>query len=134
MIDRNPDRPATRVAAIRGAIDVPSDTADEVSKATIELVRAIGDRNRLQPSAIISAQFTVTPDVKSIFPAKAAREAGWSAVPMLCTLEIDVPGALPRCIRVMLHANLPAAQVVEHVYLRGAVSLRPDLGKFTGEE
>ena len=134
MIDRNPDPGATRVVAVRGAIDVPRDTAAEVSTAVIELVRAITDRNRLQPAAIISAQFTVTPDVKSTFPAKAAREAGWSPVPMLCTLEIDVPGALPRCIRVMVHANLPVSQLVEHVYLRGAVSLRPDLGKFTGEE
>jgi chorismate mutase len=134
MIDRTPDRGSTRVAAIRGAIDVPADTPGEVSAATIELVRAVVERNHLDPVAIISAQFTVTPDVKSVFPAKAAREAGWSGVPMLCTLEIDVPGALPRCIRLMLHANLPATQVVEHVYLRGAAALRPDLGKFTGEE
>ena len=130
----SPDRESSRVVAIRGAIDVPADTADEVSAAVVELVRAIGTRNRLEPESIISAQFTVTPDVKSIFPAKAAREAGWSGVPMLCTLEIDVPGALARCIRVMIHANMPASQPVEHVYLRGAVSLRPDLGKFTGEE
>lgn len=134
MIDRHPDRVSTRVVAIRGAIDVPTDTAAEVSAAVIELVREIGKRNRLDPSAIISAQFTVTPDVKSIFPAKAAREVGWSSVPMLCTLEIDVPGALARCIRVMIHANMPTAQAVEHVYLRGAMTLRPDLGKFTGEE
>jgi chorismate mutase len=134
MIDRHPDPASTRVVAIRGAIDVAVDTAADVSAAVIELVRAIVERNRLQPPAIISAQFTVTPDVKSVFPAKAAREAGWSSVPMLCTLEIDVPGALPRCIRVMIHANLPSSQVVEHVYLRGAASLRPDLGKFTGEE
>ena len=134
MIDRHPDHGSTRVVAIRGAIDVPADTAADVSAAVIELVRAIGERNRLEPMSIISAQFTVTPDVKSLFPAKAAREAGWSSVPMLCTLEIDVPGALARCIRVMLHANLPFGQAVEHVYLRGAVSLRPDLGKFTGEE
>jgi len=134
MIDRNPDRESSRVVAIRGAIDVATDTAGEVSSAVIELVRAIGERNRLNPAAIISAQFTVTPDVKSVFPAKAAREAGWSSVPMLCTLEIDVPGALPRCIRVMLHANLPSSQLVEHVYLRGAAALRPDLGKFSGEE
>jgi chorismate mutase len=124
----------TRVVAIRGAIDVATDTAAELSAATIELVRAIHQRNRLDPSGIISAQFTVTPDLRSIFPAKAAREAGWSGVPMLCTLEIDVPGALPRCIRVMLHANVPTEQPVEHVYLRGAAALRPDLGKFTGEE
>ena len=134
MGDSRPSGGVTRVAAVRGAIDVPFDTAAEVSAAVIELVRAIMDRNRLDPAAIISAQFTVTPDIRSAFPAKAAREAGWSSVPMLCTLEIDVPGALPRCIRVMLHANLPAAQNVEHVYLRGAVALRPDLGKFSGEE
>src|ERR1043165_9667177 len=116
MIDRQPDRESTRVVAIRGAIDVPADTAAELSTATIELVRAIHQRNRLDPSAIISAQFTVTPDLRSIFPAKAAREAGWSGVPMLCTLEIDVPGVLPRCIRVMIHANMPTGQGVEHDY------------------
>jgi chorismate mutase len=134
MIDRHPDHGSTRVVAIRGAIDVPADTAAEVSAAVIELVRAIHARNHLEATAIISAQFTVTPDLKSVFPARAARDAGWSGVPMLCTLEIDVPGALPRCIRVMLHANLSSAQSVEHVYLRGAVALRPDLGKFSGDE
>jgi len=134
MIDRHRDPGSTRLVAIRGAIDVPSDTPSEIATAVIELVRQITDRNRLQPEQIISGQFTVTPDVKSAFPAKAAREAGWSAVPMLCTLEIDVPGALPRCIRVMIHANLPTSQAVDHVYLRGAVKLRPDLGKMSDDE
>jgi chorismate mutase len=134
MIDRHRDPESTRVVAVRGAIDVPSDTPVEIATAVIELVRQIGSRNRLEPAQIISAQFTVTSDVKSAFPAKAAREAGWTAVPMLCTLEIDVPGALPRCIRVMLHANLPTSQVAEHVYLRGAAALRPDLGKLSGDE
>lgn len=122
------------MVAVRGAIDVPLDTPGEIATAVIELVRQIADRNRLRPEQIISAQFTVTPDVKSAFPAKAAREAGWTVVPMLCTLEIDVPGALARCIRVMVHANLPASQAAEHVYLRGAVALRPDLGKLSGDE
>jgi chorismate mutase len=134
MIDRHPEPGSTRVVAVRGAIDVPSDTPGEIATAVIELVRQIADRNRLRPEQIISAQFTVTPDVKSAFPAKAAREAGWTAVPMLCTLEIDVPGALSRCIRVMVHANLPVSQAAEHVYLRGAVALRPDLGKLSGDE
>ena len=134
MIDRHPDSGSTRVVAVRGAIDVSSDTPGEIATAVIELVRQISDRNRLKPEQIISAQFTVTPDVKSAFPAKAARDAGWTAVPMLCTLEIDVPGALPRCIRVMVHANLPTSQAVDHVYLRGAMSLRPDLGKLSGDE
>jgi chorismate mutase len=125
---------STRVAAIRGAIDVPVDSAAEVHAAVTDLVGQIVQRNDLRPSDIISAQFTATPDVKSAFPAKAARDAGWTAVPMLCTLEIDVPGALPRCIRLMLHANIPAGREVEHVYLRGAVALRPDLGKLSGDE
>ena len=134
MIDRQPDRGSTRVVAVRGAIDVPSDTPAEIASAVLELVGQITKRNRLQPDQIISAQFTVTPDVRSAFPAKAAREAGWTAVPMLCTVEIDVPGALQRCIRVMIHANLPTSQGADHVYLRGAVALRPDLGRMSGDE
>jgi chorismate mutase len=125
---------AARIVAIRGAIDVPADTPAEIHSAVIELVREIARRNELRPEAIISAQFTATPDVRSAFPAKAAREAGWGAVPMLCTLEIDVPAALPRCIRVMLHANIALTREVEHVYLRGAVALRPDLGTLSGDE
>jgi chorismate mutase len=125
---------AARIVAIRGAIDVPADTPAEIHSAVIELVREIVRRNELRPEAIISAQFTATPDVRSAFPAKAAREAGWGAVPMLCTLEIDVPDALPRCIRVMLHANIALTREVEHVYLRGAVALRPDLGTLSGDE
>ena len=134
MNDRRPAAGATRVAALRGAIDVRADTPAEIRAAVIELVQEIAERNDLRAEAIISAQFTATPDVKSAFPAKAAREAGWTAVPMLCTLEIDVPGSLPRCIRVMIHANLPVTRDAEHVYLRGAVALRPDLGKMSDDE
>jgi chorismate mutase len=119
--------PLSRVAAIRGAIDVAHDTPEEIRRAVTELVRQIGDRNQLNADAIISALFTMTPDLRSVFPALAAREAGWAAVPMLCTIEIDVPGALPRCIRVLVHANVAAGQKVEHIYLGNAVSLRPDL-------
>jgi chorismate mutase len=126
MTDR--DRlPSSRVAAIRGAIDVAQDTPDEIKRAVTRLVRQIGERNQLDPDAIISALFTMTPDLRSVFPALAAREAGWTAVPMLCTIEIDVPGALPRCIRVLVHANIADGQKVEHIYLGNAVSLRPDL-------
>ncbi|HET9424660.1 MAG TPA: chorismate mutase [Gemmatimonadaceae bacterium] len=116
-----------RVAAIRGAIDVSSDTTDEIRRAVGELVRRIGERNALNADAIISAQFTMTPDLRSVFPATVARETGWPDVPMLCATAIDVPGSLPRCIRVLVHANLPAGRHAEHVYLGKAVSLRPDL-------
>jgi chorismate mutase len=124
MTDR---MPASRVAAIRGAIDVTRDTPEDIRRAVTELVRQVSDRNQLNADAIISALFTMTPDLRSVFPALAAREAGWAAVPMLCTIEIDVPGALARCIRVLVHANVPAGQKVEHIYLGNAVSLRPDL-------
>jgi chorismate mutase len=116
-----------RVAAIRGAVDVDRDSADEIRGAVINLVRQIAERNQLAGDAIISAQFTMTPDLRSVFPAAAAREAGWSAVPMLCSTAIDVPGALPKCIRVLVHANLAGGKKPEHVYLGKAVSLRPDL-------
>ena len=118
---------ATRVAAVRGAVDVRADAPADIRAAVIELVRQISRRNALDTDAIISAQFTATPDLKSVFPASAAREAGWTSVPMLCATAIDVPGALPRCIRVLVHANVPADHRVEHVYLGNAVTLRPDL-------
>lgn len=119
--------PGSHVAAIRGAIDVGSDTPDEIRRAVIDLVRQISERNRLDADIIISAQFTMTPDLRSVFPAAAAREARWHTVPMMCATAIDVPGALPRCIRVLVHVNLPTGQRPEHVYLGKAVSLRPDL-------
>lgn len=116
-----------RVVAIRGAVDVGTDNATEIRRVVVDLVRHITERNQLEENSIISAQFTMTPDLRSVFPASAAREAGWNAVPMLCATAIDVPGALPKCIRVLVHANLPAGRKAEHVYLGRAVSLRPDL-------
>jgi chorismate mutase len=116
-----------RVSAIRGAIDVSADTPDEIRHAVMELVRRIGERNALGPDDVVSAQFTMTPDLRSVFPAAAARDAGWNAVPMLCATAIDVPDALPKCIRVLVHAYLEAGRKPDHVYLGKAVSLRPDL-------
>ena len=116
-----------RVRAIRGAIDIPADEPDAVHDAVRTLVGELERRNVLVPDQVISAIFTATSDITSMFPALAARAAGWNTVPLLCTTELAVPGALPRCIRVMVHVELPAQQVVEHVYLRGAAVLRPDL-------
>lgn len=122
-----------RVAAIRGAVDVARDTPDDIRRAVGELVRAMTQRNHLEPDDIISAQFTMTPDLRSVFPASAAREAGWSSVPMLCASAIDVPDALPRCIRVLVHAMLSPGRPAEHVYLGKAITLRPDLQKGAGD-
>lgn len=116
-----------RLAAIRGAIDVPADSPEVIQRAVQELVRRISERNQLRAEDVVSAQFTMTPDLRSVFPAAAAREAGWNSVPMLCATAIDVPGSLPRCVRVLVHAYLEAGRKADHVYLGKAVSLRPDL-------
>ena len=85
-------------------------------------------RNAIAHEDIISAVFSVTDDLRSEFPAHAARELGWADVPLLCTMEIPVPGALGRCIRVLLHAETDVPRPsLRHVYLRGARVLRPDL-------
>jgi chorismate mutase len=116
------------VRAIRGAITVEGDVGAEIERATRELLTAIVERNGVASDDIISAIFTVTPDLTSTFPAHAARQLGWLDVPLLCTMEVPVPGALARCIRVLLHvdSSLPR-DAIHHVYLSGAEALRPDL-------
>jgi chorismate mutase len=117
-----------RARAIRGATTVDSDTPEQIRRATRELLETIVDRNGIASADVISAIFTVTHDLTSEFPAHAARELGWLDVPLLCTLEIPVPGSLTRCIRVLLHveSDVPRSGI-RHVYLHGARTLRPDL-------
>lgn len=116
------------VRAVRGAITVEHDEAELVREATRELLVQIARRNALEPDDVVSVIFTVTPDLTSEFPARAARELGWVDVPLLCTMEIPVPGAMPRCIRVLLHVETDSArEAIQHVYLRHARELRPDL-------
>lgn len=114
---------------IRGAITVEDDCPELILSATRELLEAILQANQgMTPEDIASAFFTVTADLSSTFPAQAAREMGWSQVPMMCAREIPVPGSLPRVIRVMVHWNTERHQSeIVHVYLREAVKLRPDL-------
>lgn len=116
------------VSAIRGAVGVDGDSPEAMASATRTLVAEMTRRNGLCPGDLISAVFTVTPDLTAIFPARAAREAGWHEAPLLCATEVAVPGGLPRCIRVLAHVRRAAgAPPIEHVYLGRAVSLRPDL-------
>lgn len=117
-----------RVLAVRGATTTEADDPLQVRDATRELLAELMARNALRAIDVISAIFTVTSDLRSDFPARAARELGWTDVALLCVAEIDVPGSLPRCIRVLLHveSELPR-EMVSHVYLRGARTLRPDL-------
>jgi chorismate mutase len=116
------------VRGIRGAITVDTDTADEIVAATRELLLAIVAANDLEPAEIASALFTTTPDLSATYPARAARELGWTDVPLLGATEMGVPDGLARCIRVLVHVNTrtPAARI-KHIYLRGARVLRPEL-------
>jgi len=117
------------IRGIRGATTVPADDPGLILEATRELLEAILDANEgMQPEDVGSAIFTVTEDLKSTFPAQAARQMGWGLVPMLCACEIPVPGSLPRVIRVLVHWNTELPQNgITHIYLNDAVKLRPDL-------
>ncbi len=118
------------VRAIRGAIQLDVDEREHLLASTRELVTAVLEANSLTADDLISILFTVTVDLRSEFPALAARELGMGDVPLLCTVEIDVPGAMPRVVRLMAHAELDRPRSdVRHVYLRGAVGLRRDLAQ-----
>jgi chorismate mutase len=118
------------VRAIRGAIQVDANDRDSIIEGTTELVSTLMERNRLTPDDVISVLFTATPDLTAEFPALAARKLGFHDVPLICCTEIDVPGALPRVVRLMAHVETdrPRAEIL-HVYLRGAVALRQDIAQ-----
>jgi chorismate mutase len=114
--------------ALRGATTVERDEALLICEATGELLDEILTRNSATADDVMSVVFSVSSDLRSEFPARAARDLGWDHVAMLCTTEMPVPGSLERCIRVLVHAELAVPQrAVRHVYLRGASILRPDL-------
>ena len=118
-----------RVRAARGAIHVDEDSSDEVLSATERLLTQMLERNEVGANDIVSAFFTVTDDLRSAFPAEAARRMGLGRVPLLCAQEIPVEGSMRGVIRVLLQfhtARGPAE--VKHVYLDGAETLRDDLG------
>lgn len=118
------------IRGIRGATTAPANTAEAILKATRELLTAIVDENRVETDEISAVLFTCTGDLTAAFPAEAGRTLGWNDVPLITAREIDVPGALPRCIRVLIFWNTSLSQEeVAHVYLRDAESLRPDLAK-----
>jgi len=121
--------PRTRsVRAVRGATTVAADDPTLIREAVTELLETILNDNDIVPADVISAVFTATPDLVSEFPAHAARLFGWTDIPLLCAQELPVHGALPRCIRVMLHAETRRQRSeIRHVYLRDAILLRADL-------
>ncbi|HEY8464352.1 MAG TPA: chorismate mutase [Bacillota bacterium] len=118
----------TKLQALRGAITIPSDTAAEVVAATRELLQEIMERNEIKSADLVSIIFTVTPDIQSEFPAVAARQLGLVDTALMCAQEIPKPGALPLCIRVLIHFYTSKSKAeLKPVYLREAVRLRPDL-------
>jgi chorismate mutase len=115
---------------VRGATTVDRNDREEILTATRQLLALMVHRNSIDKQDVASAIFTVTRDLDAEFPALAARQLGWLEVPMLCGYEIDVPGGLERCVRILVHWNTDVAQSdVHHIYVRDAVRLRPDLCK-----
>jgi len=120
------------VRAIRGAITVDDNKKDLILEGTKELLEKIVEENDICEEDIISIIFSVTNDLNAAFPAAAAREMGWTNIALMCTNEINVPGSLEKCIRVLMHINTDKSNKdIKHIYLRKARTLRPDLA---GEE
>lgn len=119
------------VRGFRGATTIERDKAENVLEATEKLVKEVAEANDVSPEDIISVLVSTTSDIQSTFPAKAVRTIeGWKYVPVMCTHEMDVPGGMPLCIRVLMHANCKTPQKeIIHIYQNDAVKLRPDLQK-----
>ncbi len=112
---------------VRGATTVSSNDPEAIYAATRELLYTMVRHNDIAPEDVGSAYFTTTTDINAAYPATAARQLGWLEVPLLCGHEMDVPGSLPHCIRILLHWNTRKSQPeITHVYLHDAHALRPD--------
>ena len=121
------------VRGIRGATTVEHNEEQEILAATSELLHAIVAANEFRPDEIGSVFVTVTGDITATFPARAIRQMpGWDLVPLMCSLEIPVENSLPKCIRLMVQVNTTKSQAeMNHIYLKGAQVLRPDIVKLT---
>ena len=118
------------VRAIRGAVQVDTNEREPIIEATAELVAEVMARNDLVTDDVISVIFTATPDLTAEFPALAARKTGFHDVPLLCATEIDMPTAMPRVVRLLMHVETERPRsALRHVYLRGAAALRLDIAQ-----
>ncbi|MCH8230015.1 MAG: chorismate mutase [Chloroflexi bacterium] len=120
---------ATKVRGVKGATTTEGTTVEDVLTATEELLRALVDENGIEQDDIAAIQFTTSPDLVAEYPAVVARERlGWNDVPLMCGHEMAPPGALTRCIRILILWNTEKAQdEIRHAYMNGAAKLRPDL-------
>ncbi|HEX6963397.1 MAG TPA: chorismate mutase [Lacipirellula sp.] len=115
---------------VRGATTIAANTREEILTGTRQLLALMIRANGIEPQDVASVLFSTTTDIDAEFPALAARQLGWLDVPLLCSHEMAVPGSLPMCIRVMIHWNTSKPQnEIEHIYVRDAKRLRPDLSK-----
>lgn len=115
------------VRGVRGATTTCANTKEDIIKETQVLLSAMMSENGILSEDIASVLFTLTPDLDAEFPAFAARGIGFSDVPLICAAEIPVAGALPRCVRILIHWNTgKKASEIRHVYLNAATALRPD--------
>jgi len=115
---------------VRGATTADANTRDDILAATRQLLALMIRINGIEPQNVASAIFSLTRDLDTEFPALAARQLGWLDVPLLCTYEVDVPGSLRRCVRVLIHWNTDKPQnEIRHVYVKDAERLRPDISK-----
>lgn len=118
------------VRGIRGATRLSDDSPGAMTECVVELISEVLERNGLTSDDLISIVFTATPDLRSAFPAAAARTLSLGDVPLLCAVEIDVPGALSRVVRILAHVQTDLARSeIAHIYLRGAEVLRQDLAQ-----
>ncbi|MGB6058893.1 MAG: chorismate mutase [Microthrixaceae bacterium] len=116
------------VQALRGATTLEVDESEHLLERVEELLGEMITRNGLQNGDLISILFTATPDIHSVFPAVAARRMGYGDVPLMCAQELEIAGAMPLCVRIMMHINTDRARSdLRHVYLEQARSLRDDL-------
>lgn len=112
---------------VRGATTVDANTPDAILLATRELLEQLVAANGIAVDEIASAFFTATPDLNAAFPAQAARQLGWTDVALMGAQEMEVPGSVGMCLRVLIHWNTTRSQTeIQHVYLKGAIALRPD--------
>jgi len=112
---------------VRGATTIPENTREALLDGTKELLRELIDRNGIEQDAVASVFFSITADLNTEYPAVAARQLGWTETALFCGQEMAIAGSLARCVRVLIHWNTTLAQSeIQHVYLRDAVTLRPD--------
>lgn len=114
--------------SVRGATTVSIDSEDEIIQETSRMLRKISQENAIDNEDIVSVFFTVTKDLNAVFPAKAAREIGWTQIPLLDAIAPNIENSLKKCIRVMIHFyTYKNRNEIKHIYLNGATVLRPDL-------